>query len=76
MLLVQAVPKKDSLILSVAQKIPPESPIDTGRKFNLEMQKKILSDEVWKEKRGEQLVWIESVAVKTRTTYEKNTGRT
>ena len=70
MLVVQAAPKKGSFILSVTQKIPPESPINTGRIFNLEMQKNILSDEIWKEKRSEQLVWIESVAVKTRTSME------
>lgn len=63
MLLVQAVPKKGSFILSVTRKIPPESPINnTGRIFNLEMQKTILSDEIWKEKCSEQLVWTESVA--------------
>lgn len=76
MVLMQAVPKKGSFILLVTQKIPTESPINTGRIFNLEMQKNILSDEIWQEKRSEQLVRIESVAVKTCNIYGKNIGRT
>lgn len=75
MLLVQAAPKKGSFILSVTQNIPLESPINTGRILHLEMQKNILSDEIWKEKSSEQLVWIESVVTETRTIYGKNIGR-
>lgn len=73
---MQAAPKKGGCILSVTQKILSESPINTGRVLNLEMQKNILSDEIWKQKLSEQLVWIESVAVKTHTIYGKNIGRT
>ena len=68
-------PKMVALSYQSAQKIPPESPVNTGRIFNLEIQKNIHSGEIWKEKCSEQLVWIESVALQTRTVYGKNTGR-
>lgn len=76
MLFTQAIPQKRTFILSVTQKIPPESLTNTGRIFNIENAKNILSNEIGKQNCCEELVWIGSIAVQMHTTDGKNKAGT